>query len=124
MIYRQTVLNVADNTGARIAQCIGIHRKPADVASVGRLIKVAIKDIRNNVMDLKVKPGQVHNALIIRQRKELRRGDGRCIRFDENACILLGPDFKPLGTKVIGPVPSELRKNNWLKTLNVAFKVI
>lgn len=124
MIYRQTILQVADNTGARVAQCIGLHGKPLDVASVGRLIKVAIKDIRTNVSDLKVKPGQVHNALIIRQKKEMKRADGRYVRFNENTCILLGLDFKPLGTKVMGPVPSELRKGDWLKILNITSRVI
>lgn len=124
MIYRQTRLIVADNTGARVAQCIGIHRHPQDVASVGRLIKVSIQDIRTKVENLKVKPGQVHNALIIRQRKEMQRRDGRCVRFDENACILLTPDFKPLGTRVLGPVPSELKKGNWLKVLSLSSRVI
>jgi len=80
MIYRHTRLVVADNTGARVAQCIGILRHPQDVASIGRIIKVSIKEIRPSFPNLKVKPGQVHNALIIRQRKEVARNDGRSIR--------------------------------------------
>lgn len=124
MIFRQTRLVVADNTGARVAQCIGMIGHPQDEARVGRIIKVAIKEIRPSAPNLKVKPGQVHNALIVRQRQQMGRGDGRMIRFDDNAVVLLAPDFKPLGTRVIGPVPQELRKGNWLKVLSLSSKVI
>lgn len=124
MIFRQTRLVVADNTGARVAQCIGMLGHPQDEARVGRLIKVAIKEIRPAAPNLKVKPGQVHNALLIRQRKNMCRGDGRMLRFDDNACVLLTPDFKPLGSRVTGPVPQELRKGNWLKVLSLSSRVI
>lgn len=124
MIFRQSRLAVADNTGARIAQCIGILRHPQDKASVGRIIKVSIKEIRPKAPNLRVKPGQVHNALIIRQRKEMSRADGRYVRFDDNACVLLTPDLKPLGTRVLGPVPIELRRGNWLKVLSLSSKII
>lgn len=115
---------VADNTGAKIAQCIGMIGKPQDEASIGRVVKVAIKEIRPSAPSLKVKPGQVHNALIIRQRQQMCRGDGRMIRFDDNACVLLTPDLKPLGTRVIGPVPQELRKGSWLKVLSLSSKIV
>ncbi len=115
---------VADNTGAKVAQCIGMIGHPQDEARIGRLVKVAIKEIRPSAPNLKVKPGQVHTALIIRQRQNILRDDGRMIRFDDNACVLLTPDLKPLGTRVIGPVPQELRKGNWLKVLSLSSKVI
>ena len=114
---------VADNTGAKVAMCIGILGKPFDVASTGRLIKVTIKEVRKNVQ-LKVRPGEVHNALIVRCRQGMLREDGRTIRFDENACVLLGPDLKPLGSRVMGPVPLELKKGSWLKVLSLSSRVI
>lgn len=124
MIFRQTRLVVADNTGARVAQCIGMLGHPQDEARIGRVIKVAIKEIKPSAPNLKVKPGQVHNALVIRQRQQMGRSDGRVLRFDDNAVVLLTPDMKPLGTRVIGPVPQELRKGNWLKILSLSSKVI
>jgi large subunit ribosomal protein L14 len=124
MIFRQTRLVVADNTGARVAQCIGMLGHPQDEARIGRVIKVAIKEIKSSAPNLKVKPGQVHNALVIRQRQQMGRSDGRVLRFDDNAVVLLTPDMKPLGTRVVGPVPQELRKGNWLKILSLSSKVI
>ena len=124
MIFRQTRLVVADNTGARVAQCIGMLGHPQDEARIGRVIKVAIKEIKPSAPNLKVKPGQVHNALVIRQRQQMGRSDGRVLRFDDNAVVLLTPDMKPLGTRVVGPVPQELRKGNWLKILSLSSKVI
>lgn len=123
MILRQSRLLVADNSGARIAMCIGIPGRPPTHASVGRLIKVAIKEIKPGVT-LKVRPGEVHNALIIRCRQMLQRNDGRTIKFDENACVLLGADLKPIGTRVSGPIPMELKKGNWLKILSLSSRVI
>lgn len=115
---------MADNTGAKVAQCIGMLGHPMDEARIGRVIKVAIKEIRPSAPNLKVKPGQVHNALIVRQRQQINRGDGRTIRFDDNAVVILSPDLKPLGSRVIGPVPQELRKGNWLKILSLSSKVV
>lgn len=123
MILRQTRLLVADNTGAKVAMCIGMAGKPADHATVGRVIKVTIKEVRSGVA-LKVKPGEVHDALVIRCRQNMARDDGRVLRFDENAVVLVGPDGKPLGTKVHGPVPLELKKANWLKVLSLSSRVV
>lgn len=123
MIFRQTRLLVADNTGAKVAMCIGIQGRPALQASVGRLIKVTIKEVRSGAT-LKVRPGEVHNALVVRCRQGLARPDGRTLRFDENAVVLLGPDLKPLGSKVHGPVPMELKAGNWLKVLSLSSRVI
>lgn len=121
MIMPQTRLLVADNTGARIVQCIGVPGGSNRVASIGRIITVSIKSARP---DAKVEPGQIHRALVIRTRKEVGRGDGRYIRFDDNAVVLLQPDGKPLGTRVLGPVPQELRRGNWLKLLNVTSRIV
>lgn len=136
MILKQTRLIVADNTGGRVAMCIGMLGKPSHVAAVGRIINVAIKEAKpipaseqsNNSSGggggAKVKQGQVHKALVIRTRKEFQRPDGRVLRFDDNACVLLAPDLKPLGTRVVGPVPAELKKGNWLKVLSLSSKII
>ena len=133
MILKQTRLIVADNTGGRVAMCIGMLGKPNHVASIGRIINVAIKEAKpipaseqssNSGGGGKVKQGQVHKALVIRTRKEFQRPDGRVLRFDDNACVLLAPDLKPLGTRVVGPVPAELKKGNWLKVLSLSSKII
>lgn len=135
MILKQTRLIVADNTGGKVAMCIGMLGKPSHVASIGRIINVAIKEAKpipeqahsnSNSASTggKVKQGQVHKALVIRTRKEFQRPDGRVVRFDDNACVLLAPDHKPLGTRVIGPVPAELKKGNWLKVLSLSSKII
>lgn len=141
MILKQTRLIVADNTGGRVAMCIGMLGNPNHVASIGRIINVAIKEAKpipsseqsnnsnsssgsSSTAGTKVKQGQVHKALIIRTRKEFQRPDGRVLRFDDNACVLLAPDLKPLGTRVVGPVPAELKKGNWLKILSLSSKVI
>jgi len=137
MILRQTRLAVADNTGGKVAMCIGMLGKPHHVAGIGRIINVTIKEARpiSNVGPggnsgsssggaTKVKQGQVTKALVIRTRKEFQRPDGRVIRFGDNACVLLGPDHKPLGTRVVGPVPAELKQGGWLKILSLASKII
>lgn len=130
MILKQTRLLVADNTGAKVAMCIGMLGKPSHVAGIGRIINVTIKEARPipandpNPSNNRVKQGQVHRALVIRTRKEFQRPDGRTLKFDDNACVLLGPDFKPLGTRVIGPVPAELKQGNWLKVLSLSSKIV
>lgn len=131
MILKQTRLLIADNTGGRVAMCIGMLSKPQHVASIGRIINVAIKEAKpipagetSTSATTKVKQGQVHKALVIRTRKEFQRPDGRVVRFDDNACVLLSPDLKPLGTRVTGPVPAELKKGNWLKILSLSSKII
>lgn len=115
---------VADNTGAKVAMCIGMPGRPQDHARIGRIIKVTIKELKSNISSPKVRPGEVHNALLIRARQNLQRADGRVLRFDDNACILLGNDLKPLGTKVFGPVPMELRLGNWFKVLSLSSKIV
>lgn len=130
MILKQTRLLVADNTGGRVAMCIGMLGKPSHVAGIGRIINVTIKEAKPIPANEpssgagKVKQGQVHKALVIRTRKEFQRPDGRTLKFDDNACVLLAPDLKPLGSRVVGPVPAELKKGNWLKILSLSSKIV
>ncbi len=133
MIQRLTRLAVADNSGARVAQCIGLFGRPHRIAGIGRLIKVSIKDVHAGTAARErqakrtgpaVRPGQVHNALVVRSRQGLARADGRAVRFDDNAVVLLAPDFRPLGTRVTGPVPQELKQGNWLKILTLSSRIV
>ena len=116
-----TRLVVADNSGARVAMCIGILGHPSNVARPGRLLTVTIKDAKPSS---KIKSGTIQRALLIRCRKETPRGDGRWVRFGDNAVVLLAKDFKPIGSRVFGPVAGELRKGNWLKILSLSNRVI
>lgn len=176
MIMRLTKLFVADNTGAKVAMCIGIRGRPHLTAGVGRIIKVVVKEMRplsevamnkeaaalsaisnQRIIDTtstatiaatmsnginkgaargnwKVVPGKVYNALIIRTRNRIQREDGRVLRFDDNACIIMSGggerghkalrEMKPIGTRVSGPVPLELRRWNWLKALTLSSRII
>jgi large subunit ribosomal protein L14 len=121
MIFPQTRLVVADNTGAKLIQCIGMLGKKK-VASVGRIITVSVKSVRNS--SAKVKPGEVHRALVVRTKKHIQRSDGQFVRFDDNAAIILTPDFSPLGTRITGPVSHELLNGNWAKVVSLATRVI
>ena len=107
MIQMQTILKSADNSGARKVMCIkvlgGSHRR---FASVGDVIKVAIKDA---LPKAKVKKGEVYKAVIVRTKKGVRRQDGSLIRFDSNAVVLLDNKLEPIGTRIFGPVTRELR---------------
>jgi len=107
MIQPQTKLKTADNSGAKIVQCIkvlgGTRRR---YARIGDLIVVAVKQAEPRAQ---VKKSEVHKAVVVRQKQNLRRKDGSYIRFDENACVLL-EGFKPLGNRIFGPIPKELRE--------------
>lgn len=122
MIQMQTELEVADNSGARRVMCIkvlgGSKRRYAGVADV---IKVSIKEA---IPRGKVKKGEVYNAVVVRTRKGVRRGDGSLIRFDTNAVILLNNQLQPIGTRVFGPVPRELRSEQFMKIISLAPEVL
>ena len=122
MIQTETVLNVADNSGARKVLCIkvlgGSKRR---YAQIGDVIRVTVKDA---IPRGKVKKGEICNALIVRTRKGVRRSDGSLIRFDSNAAVLLDNKREPLGTRVFGPVTRELRAGNYLKIISLAPEVI
>lgn len=118
----QTVLNAADNSGARKVQCIkvlgGSHRR---YASIGDVIKVSIKDA---IPHGKVKKGEVYNAVVVRTAKGIRRADGSLIRFDTNAAVLLNNKLEPIGTRIFGPVTRELRNEKFMKIISLAPEVL
>ena len=122
MIQAETVLSVADNSGARKVLCIkvlGGSRKR--YAQIGDIIKVTVKDA---IPRGKVKKGDVFNALVVRTKKGIRRPDGSLIRFDGNAAVLLDSKKEPIGTRVFGPVTRELTAINYLKIISLAPEVI
>jgi large subunit ribosomal protein L14 len=122
MIQMQTVLDAADNSGARRIQCIkvlgGSKRR---YAGVGDVIKVTVKDA---IPRGKVKKGEIYNAVVVRTRKGVRRNDGSLIRFDGNAAVLLNARLEPIGTRIFGPVTRELRTNRFMKIISLAPEVL
>ena len=122
MIQTQTLLDVADNSGAKRVQCIkvlgGSHRR---YAGVGDLIKVSVKEA---IPRGKVKKGQVVNAVVVRTRKGVRRADGSIIRFDTNSVVLLNTALAPIGTRIFGPVTRELRSERYMKIISLAPEVL
>ena len=122
MIQMQSVLDVADNTGARSVMCIkvlgGSHRR---YASVGDIIKVTIKDAAPRG---RVKKGDVYNAVVVRTSKGVRRPDGSLVRFDGNAAVLLNAKLEPIGTRIFGPVTRELRTEKFMKIVSLAPEVL
>ena len=122
MIQMQTTLNVADNSGAKLIQCIkvlgGSHRR---YAGIGDIIKVSIKDA---IPRGKVKKGDVYNAVVVRTKKGVRRPDGSMIRFDGNAAVLLNAQLQPIGTRIFGPVTRELRSERFMKIISLAPEVL
>ena len=122
-VQMQTSLEVADNSGVRrveMIQAVGGSTK-ATRASLGDKIKVTVKEASP---DGAVKKGTVHNAVVVRTVKEVRRKDGTYIRFDQNACVLIKADDTPIGTRVFGPVARELRDRNFMKIVSLAPEVI
>jgi large subunit ribosomal protein L14 len=122
MIQTHTHLDVADNSGARRVMCIkvlgGSKRR---YAGVGDIIKVSVKDA---IPRGKVKKGEVLNAVVVRTKKGVRRIDGSTLRFDSNAVILLNAQLQPIGTRVFGPVPRELRSERFMKIISLAPEVL
>jgi len=118
----QTILDSADNSGAKRLMCIkvlgGSHRK---FAKLGDVIKVTVKDA---IPKGRVKKGEVYNAVIVRTKKGVRRSDGSAIRFDSNAVVLLDNKLEPLGTRIFGPVTRELRALTFMKIVSLAPEVI
>ena len=122
MIQMQSNLDVADNSGARRVQCIkvlgGSKRR---TAGVGDVIVVSIKEA---IPRGKVKKGDVHQAVIVRTAKEIRRTDGSSIRFDRNAAVLINKQGEPIGTRIFGPVTRELRAKKFMKIISLAPEVL
>ncbi|MCA3595180.1 MAG: 50S ribosomal protein L14 [Hyphomicrobiales bacterium] len=122
MIQMQTNLDVADNSGARRVMCIkvlgGSKRK---YAGVGDIIVVSVKEA---IPRGRVKKGDVMKAIVVRTAKDIRRADGSVIRFDRNAAVLVNKDKEPIGTRIFGPVPRELRARNHMKIISLAPEVL
>jgi large subunit ribosomal protein L14 len=122
MIQQETNLDVADNSGAKRVQCIkvlgGSKRR---YASVGDIIVVSVKDA---IPRGRVKKGAVMKAIVVRVAKDLRRADGSAIRFDRNAAVLINAQGEPVGTRIFGPVPRELRGKNQMKIISLAPEVL
>ena len=122
MIQTETMLDIADNSGARRVQCIkvlgGSHRR---YAGVGDLIKVTIKEA---IPRGRVKKGQVMDAVVVRTKKGVRRNDGSIIRFDQNAAVLLNAQLQPIGTRIFGPVTRELRTEKFMRIISLAPEVL
>ena len=122
MIQTQTMLDVADNTGAKKVMCIkvlGGSRKR--YANIGDIIVVTVKE---SVPNSATKKGTVNRAVIVRTAKEIRRPDGSYIKFDRNAAVLINPQGEPLGTRIFGPVARELRGKKFTKIISLAPEVI
>ena len=122
MIQVQTMLAVADNSGARRIQCIkvlgGSKRR---YAGVGDVIKVTIKEA---IPNSRVKKGELFDAVVVRTRHGVRRADGSLIRFDRNAAVLLNPQLQPIGTRIFGPVTRELRTEKFMRIISLAPEVL
>jgi len=118
----QTVMDAADNSGAKRVQCIkvlgGSKRR---YAAVGDVIKVTVKDA---IPRGKVKKGEIYNAVVVRTRKGVRRNDGSLIRFDGNAAVILDSRLEPIGTRIFGPVTRELRTKKFMKIISLAPEVL
>ncbi len=122
MIQMQSRMDVADNSGARLVQCVkvlgGSKRR---TANIGDVVIVSVKDA---IPRGRVKKGAVHRAVIVRTRQGTSRSYGEKIRFDSNACVLISPQGEPIGTRIFGPVTRELRQKGYTKILSLAAEVL
>lgn len=122
MIQTFTLLDVADNSGAKKVMCIkvlgGSRRR---YAHVGDVIVVAVKDALPNS---KIKKGSIHKAVVVRTSRELQRDDGSLIRFDDNSAVLINAQKEPIGTRIFGPVARELRNKRFMKIVSLAPEVL
>ena len=122
MIQMQTELNVADNSGAKIVECIkvlgGSHKR---YAKIGDIIRVTVK---HAIPKGKVKAGDLLRAVVVRTKKGVRRNDGSLIRFDSNAVVLLNAQDQPVGTRIFGPVTRELRNEKFMRIVSLAAEVL
>ncbi len=122
MIQAETMLEIADNSGARRVQCIkvlgGSRRR---YAGIGDVVKVSVKEA---IPRGRVRKGQVMNAVVVRTKRGVRRTDGSLIRFDQNAAVLLTAALQPVGTRIFGPVTRELRTENFMRIVSLAPEVL
>jgi len=124
MLQVRSILDVADNTGAKLVQCIkvlgGSRRR---YATIGDVIVVAIKEVSGGPA-AKVKKGEVVDAVVVRTRQAIRRNDGSYLRFDSNAIVIIDKELNPRGTRIFGPVARELRDKKFMKIVSLAPEVI
>ena len=122
MIQMQSMLDAADNSGARRLMCVkvlgGSRRR---YAGIGDIVKVTVKEA---IPRGKVRKGEMYNAVVVRTRKGVRRPDGSLIRFDRNAAVLLTNQLQPIGTRIFGPVTRELRRERFMKIVSLAPEVL
>jgi len=121
MLQIRSILDVADNTGAKRAAAIGVIGRNQRYAQVGDVIKAHIKEA---APDGTVKKGDVVDAVVVRTRKPIRRSDGSYLRFDSNACVIIDAEENPRGTRIFGPVARELRDKKFMKIISLAPEVI
>jgi len=122
MIIMRTILDVADNTGAKIASCIGvIGRSGKRYAEIGDIISCNVKESTPEAI---VKKGEVAKAVVVRTRAPIKRPDGSYLRFDRNAVVIIDPSLNPKGTRIFGPVARELRDKKFLKIISLAPEAI
>ena len=122
MIRMRTLLEVADNTGARKASCIGVIGRSGKLsAEVGDIISANIKEAS---ADASIKQGEVVKGVVVRTKNKIRRLDGTSLRFDTNALVIIDAQMNPRGTRIFGPVPRELRDKGFMKIISLAPEVI
>ena len=122
MIQSRSRLEVADNTGAKIASCIGVlGRKGKKFAQIGDIIKANIKEA---APEATIKKGEVVTAVVVRTKKKICRSDGSYLAFDKNAVVIIDNQANPKGTRVFGPVARELRDKNFMKIISLAPEVL
>lgn len=122
MIQAQTVLNVADNSGARKLMCIQVlGGSRVRYARIGDIIVCAVKEALPRGT---IKKGTVVRAVVVRTKRALKRKDGSSIRFDENAAVIINPQMEPVGTRIFGPVTRELRWKNFMRIISLAPEVL
>ncbi|HEX4342590.1 MAG TPA: 50S ribosomal protein L14 [Verrucomicrobiae bacterium] len=121
MLQIRSHLDVADNTGAKLAWTIGVLGRNQTYAHIGDVVKVHIKEA---APDGQVKKGEVHDAVIVRTRQIIRRNDGSYLRFDRNACVIIDKELNPKGTRIFGPIARELREKKFMKIISLAPEVV
>ena len=121
MIYPQTILTVADNTGAKKVMCIRILGGNKKYAEIGDTIIAVVKEA---IPNMPIKRSDIIRAIVVRTKKTVRRQDGMYIRFDDNAAVIVNPDNNPRGTRVFGPVAREIRDKNFSKIVSLAPEVL
>lgn len=122
MIQPRTILNVADNSGAKKLQCFKVLRGTRH--RYARLGDIIVASVRESEPRKQVKKGDVVKAVVVRQKKTFKRGDGSCVRFDDNAAVLIDNNKEPRGTRILGPVPRELKDKGFNTIISLSKEVV